>query len=77
MTTKAHTEPSVETELQLNRAIRCLELLRQDLPEIWHRDKLDVALKQLDQTRMSFRDHLMVTSDLINRISCASGGKSI
>lgn len=77
MTTKGYTEPSVETELQLNRAIRCLELLRQDLPEIWHRDKLDVALNHLDHTRMHLRDHLMHTSDLINRISCASGAKRI
>ncbi len=61
------TEPSVETERELNRAQRLLETLRAQLPEIWQREQADEILRSMDRTRMHFRDYMMDTSDELNR----------
>lgn len=61
------TEPSVETERELNRAQRLLETLRSQLPEIWQREQADEILRSLDHTRMHFRDYMMDVSDELNR----------
>ena len=57
------TEPSVETERELNRAHVLLESLRAELPEIWHREQADEILASLHRTRTHFRDYMMEVAD--------------
>lgn len=65
MTTEVQHSPSVETELELNRAARLLEILRGKLPEIWMREEADLVLTALDNTRHHFRDYMMDVADEI------------
>lgn len=55
--------PSVETERELNKAARLLEVLKGKLPEIWMREEADLVLTALDNTRHHFRDYMMEVSD--------------
>ena len=58
-----HDSPSVETERELNKAARLLEVLKGKLPEIWMREEADLVLTALDNTRHHFRDYMMQVSD--------------
>ena len=58
-----HDSPSVETERELNKAARLLEVLRDKLPETSMCEEVDLVLTALDNTRHHFRDYMMQVSD--------------
>lgn len=70
MNIKQPTEPGVETERSINKAVGLLEDLRSNLPESWQRDKADQVLQAMRDTRVSFRDYMMDTSDQLNNHDC-------